>query len=280
MTSPECTSAPESDIEFVQDLYLRLLGRPADDAGLQWWVSALRSGTSHVDVAIGLAQSPEAIARTNHGSGAGQSTGSPHSWAFEDVVDADPTRLSARTYLEQRDLRRLIETHLPEGRVASACEIGCGFGRMTILLTEFADEVVGFEREKEFVERARSIHRGVDFRQVESLSHLRVENDSFDLAVTFTVLQHLVNAQAFEVVGELKRVLRGDVAILVEETDPDHVWGSVDDPGGACTIGRPVEVYQEWMHPFVLVEATPREIEADYPRADVGEYMVFRRGSA
>jgi hypothetical protein len=49
-----------SDSAFVDSLYENALGRHADPAGLQTFTTALAHATSRADVALAIAQSPEA----------------------------------------------------------------------------------------------------------------------------------------------------------------------------------------------------------------------------
>src|SRR5205809_904957 len=114
-------------------------------------------------------------------------------WTPSEVVDVDGPRAMLRAYLEQRDVRTLLATR-HRGRVPAACDIGCGFGRLTSLLGEFADTVVGFEREPGLVATARALMPAV---------------------------------------------------------------------------------YVRWLSPWRLAAAKPRVIEPDYPRPDVGSYMLF-----
>jgi hypothetical protein len=53
-----------SDQDFVNQLYENGLGRAADAAGRQYWTDTLASGASRGTAALGIAQSPEAQAKT------------------------------------------------------------------------------------------------------------------------------------------------------------------------------------------------------------------------
>jgi hypothetical protein len=54
------TPPPDSNGDFVGDLYVRLLGRTAEPTGLAFWVSQLAGGVSRDAVALGIANSVEA----------------------------------------------------------------------------------------------------------------------------------------------------------------------------------------------------------------------------
>jgi SAM-dependent methyltransferase len=199
-------------------------------------------------------------------------------WRQEHVVDVRDAAFAARTYREHQDVRGLLgRVGSPRSRGA-ACEVGAGYGRMTVVLTEFFDEVVGFEREGHFVEEARRLLPAIRFEQVESLTLLPAPDASFDCVLTFTVLQHLTDSVAKGAAAEIVRILRpGGFLLICEETDPAHRDGAVDDPGGMCTIGRPVADYQAAFSGLSLLETRPRRIEPTYVRPDVGTYMLFSK---
>jgi SAM-dependent methyltransferase len=199
-------------------------------------------------------------------------------WREEHVVDVPLAAFAARTYLERRDLRELLAKATGRRRLHSASELGAGFGRMTAVLTEFFDEVVGFEREEHFVDEASALWPDIRFEVVESLTKLPAADRSFDCVITFTVLQHLIDRVAADAAREIARIVKpGGFAVVCEETDPNHRAGAIDDPGGTCTIGRPVATYQALFGEFALEDMRPRRIEPTYLRSDVGTYMVFRK---
>lgn len=51
----------QTDEAFVQDLYQNALGRTAEGAGAQSWLDALTHGATRADVAVGIAESAEAV---------------------------------------------------------------------------------------------------------------------------------------------------------------------------------------------------------------------------
>src|SRR3954471_23107112 len=62
-------------------------------------------------------------------------------WTPREVVDVDGPRAMLRASLEQRDVRRFCANVSPAGNLSAACDVGCGFGRLTPVLTEFAERV-------------------------------------------------------------------------------------------------------------------------------------------
>jgi hypothetical protein len=63
--------------------------------------------------------------------------------------------------------------------------------------------------------------------------------------------------------------------LLCEETDDTLEAGDRANAHLGYTCGRPVATYEEWLTPWRLVATKRRTIEPDYPRADVGTYMLF-----
>lgn len=196
-------------------------------------------------------------------------------WEKHHVVDADNAAAAARTYREHKDVRDLLTRALGGRQLTTACEVGAGYGRMTILLTEFADRVVGLEREPHLADEAARLYPDVGFERVETLSALPLADNEVDLVLTFTVLQHQLDDAVVATASEILRVLRPDGALLLcEETDPEQQ--DIETEGGVGTIGRPVAWYQDLFAPLRLIETRPRRIEPTYPRQHVGTYMLFR----
>jgi SAM-dependent methyltransferase len=200
-------------------------------------------------------------------------------WTPAEVVDVEGPRALLRAYLEQRAVRELLTSVCQPDHYANAaaCDVGCGFGRLTPVLTEFAAEVVGFEREPALVSTARRLLPNLDFRQIDTLTALSADAAAFDIGLVFTVLQHVPEPEVRAVIAEIRRIVKpGGVLLLCEETDPALEAGDRSRAALGYTCGRPVEIYQAWLAPMTLAATRRRVIEPGYPRADVGTYMMFR----
>jgi SAM-dependent methyltransferase len=198
-------------------------------------------------------------------------------WHESDVVDVGYAAFAVRTYLEQADLGRYLDRVSGEIDPDAACDIGAGYGRLSMVLADRFKTVVAFEREPAFCEQGRRLLPGVRFCQVSTLERLPTPSGSFDFVLTFTVLQHLIDPVLQNVAGEIKRIVSTPgFVLLCEETDKGHVDGDLSDPNGRCTIGRSVEDYAALFAPLKLIETSPRRIEPTYPRPAVGTYMLFR----
>jgi SAM-dependent methyltransferase len=197
-------------------------------------------------------------------------------WTPAEVVDVDGPRAMLRAYLEQRDVRELYASVSSGARCASACDVGCGYGRLTPVLSEFAEHVVGFERETGLLSIARPLQPSVEFRSIDTLRRLPAETGSFDLGLVFTVLQHVPEPEVLDVIDEVRRIVRPDGCLLLcEETDPALEAGDRSRADLGYTCGRPVASYEEWLAPWKLLTTRRRSIEPGYPRPDVGTYLLF-----
>jgi SAM-dependent methyltransferase len=200
-------------------------------------------------------------------------------WTPGDVVDVGGARALLRNYLEQRDVREYLQRAQRITPITRAYDVGCGFGRLTPVLSELASVVIGFEREASLLATARDLLPSLEFVEVATLETLPAPDASAEFVMTFTVLQHMPEAGAEAVMRELTRVLApGGHVLVVEETDPTLEAGDAANAEAGYTRGRPWSWYQARLAPLRLIRMGPRVIEPGYPRADVGTYMLF--GSA
>ena len=197
-------------------------------------------------------------------------------WTPTDVLDVSGPPALLRNYLEQGLVRDCVQRAEMTTPITRAYDVGCGFGRLTPVLSEFAAVVVGFEREATLVATARQLLPALEFIEVASLETLPAPDASAELVMTFTVLQHMPDPQAEAVIREMARVLApGGHVLAVEETDPTLEAGDVTRAEAGYTRGRPWSWYEARFAPLQLIRMGPRVIEPGYPRADVGTYMLF-----
>jgi SAM-dependent methyltransferase len=197
-------------------------------------------------------------------------------WTEDDICDVGSAELIVRTYIEHSDLRGYLAPLAVDGQLTSACDVGAGYGRMTLVLKEFCSRVVAFERERSLVAKAGYLLPAVEFRQITSLDSLSAQDGEFDFALSFTVLQHLPDKMARATLAEMIRIVRpGGYLLLCEETDDSHTEGQIVNPH-IDFIGRSIETFKAWAAPFYLVRSSARAIERGYIRHDVGTYLLFR----
>jgi SAM-dependent methyltransferase len=112
---------------------------------------------------------------------------------------------------------------VPAGRDL-AVEIGPGLGRICRALRERFDRVVGIDVSAEMVEKARALvpDDGVEFVVGDGQSLAPIADDSADLVLTFTVFQHIPDAELIAgYVREVGRVLKpGGVFVFQWNSTP------------------------------------------------------------
>ncbi len=210
----------------------------------------------------------------------------PFRWTPDNVSALDPAARSIKTYIEQRDLRHILDIISDQCESHLTCaEVGAGFGRMTVLLDDYSlpGQTTAFEREPDMVAAMLRLLPSVNAVHVNALTNLPAEDGAFDLVMSFTVLQHMTDLTARGVLSEMARISRRYV-LVVEDTDPEYHY--VDKKtSGHFTHGRMPEWYGRYLPGFELKQSWDREVEPGFtykgvPRPIVGAYMLFEKAAS
>lgn len=197
-------------------------------------------------------------------------------WTAMGVSDADGPTANVRNYIERRTIRSVLARAAGGKKFKRACEVGCGYGRLVMTLTEFSDESVGFEREPQLVEIAKTLLPDVKIVNVESLDKLP-DPGPFDLAMTVTVLQHLTDEHAKRVCAEIRRIVApGGYALIIEKNAEIGTTKNMTDEAQFISRARSVETYSSYMAPFRLIHTEPRLLEPTYFNKSPGTCMLFQ----
>lgn len=196
-------------------------------------------------------------------------------WNIAAVSDADGATANVRNYIEQLTLRRILKEFYGGKTLKRACEIGCGYGRVIMVLKEFADQVKGFEREPELVETAAALLPDVEFERIETITNIP-DTEPFDFAMTSTILQHLTDDDARGACRELRRMVPAGYVLLIEKTEEYRVSENQTDGTQFLSRARPVETYEEFMAPYKLVKTYERVVETTYSNPKPGMCMLFK----
>lgn len=185
---------------------------------------------------------------------------------FEDggFAGGDPSRteLSVRIYREVELLREL----LGEERFDRSLEVGCGYGRLSGWISNHADASVAIDPDREAVEVARRMYPELEFVAT-GANTLPFRDDSFDLVVSWAVLQHVSPNAIERAADEVRRVLAdGGTLVLCERTRGES---------GRVSWVRSVREYESLFAPFALQSRTARPAESTFDYADSSETMVF-----
>jgi SAM-dependent methyltransferase len=103
------------------------------------------------------------------------------------------------------------ELRLPAGEGRLFLEIGCHWGRWCVAAARKGYEAIGIDPSLEGVRAARKVARqlGVEARFVVADGrHLPFRPETFDVAFSYSVLQHFERSDVLETLDEIRRVLR------------------------------------------------------------------------
>jgi ubiquinone/menaquinone biosynthesis C-methylase UbiE len=127
---------------------------------------------------------------------------------------------TGRDYEHQAELvalRRLLAGR----RYRHAADIGGGYGRLAIVLTEYADRVTLVDPSTQQLELSREIFPGLPFdRELAEAAKLPFDDGSIDLAVMVRVLHHLPDPD--NELAELARILRPGGHAVIEAANSTH----------------------------------------------------------
>ena len=180
-----------------------------------------------------------------------------------------------RNYWEHRLVREAMVVAAAHQPIRVAYDIGTGYGRMTRVLAEFANQVIGFERDPSLLAKGRILNPDVVFVPIQHVGAIPAEDGSADFALTFTVLQHLTDATCHAALLEIKRLVKHGHILLVEEADEAQSIRDLPHDETACCRHRSVERYKAEMWPWNLTGTWPRRIEPTALQPDVGTAMLF-----
>lgn len=198
-------------------------------------------------------------------------------WTVDMVSDAVGPFANVRDYRERKTIRSVLDEITKEYTINSACEVGCGYGRLIMALEEYAKKVVGFEREQHLVDIAKEALPTVDFCKVESIDKLSsFGKGEFDFVMTCTVLQHLTDEFCQSVLNEIKKIAPRGHVLLIEKVEDYYTTKNRTDGNSFISRARPKETFAKWMAPYKLVATSKRVVEPNYFNQNVGECMLFR----
>ncbi len=100
-------------------------------------------------------------------------------------------------------------------------DIGCGNGEFSTFISSFGGDVIGIEKNSAYL---KGENNKILLVHSDALTWLKRQDDSsFDFVSAIHVIEHLEFSYLYEMVGEIKRVLKENGIILFETPNPDNV---------------------------------------------------------
>jgi len=128
-------------------------------------------------------------------------------------------------------LRKLIYESIPKIKLEKALDVGCGIGQWSVFLsTKLSTHFIGVDMTRKFIELAKKRagilkNDNVEFFEMQA-SNLKFEDNSFDLTMCVTVLQHIIDTKTWEaVIKEMVRVTKSGGYVLICEDAPSKFNG-------------------------------------------------------
>ena len=100
-------------------------------------------------------------------------------------------------------------------------DIGCGNGEFSTFISSFGGDVTGIEKNSAYL---KGENNKILLEHSDALAWLKRQDDSsFDFVSAIHVIEHLEFSYLYEMVGEIKRVLKDNGVVLFETPNPDNV---------------------------------------------------------
>ena len=133
---------------------------------------------------------------------------------FENLHRGDSKKLLARFQVYEP----IISVICCEANNPNCLDIGCGNGEFLTFISSFGGDVVGIEKNPAHFEGKNN---KVFFEHSDALTWLKRQDDSsFDFVSAIHVIEHLEFSYLYEIVGEIKRVLKESGIVFFETPNP------------------------------------------------------------
>ena len=128
-------------------------------------------------------------------------------------------------------------------------EIGCGFGRLSPYIAEHFEQHTAVDINRWALSEASQFYPGIAFSE-SSATELPFPDLSFDVVITWTVLQHIPNHLVGKALSEIVRVTNPKTLIILCEAT---LYADVPEKKGQHTHDRSPEFYSKAFSPRRLI---------------------------
>ena len=116
----------------------------------------------------------------------------------------------------------LISYIVKENPRAQFIDLGCGSGEFLTYLSKFSISAIGVEKDPSMASKMQKGLRNIEL--CDALTWLKKQNDSsVDFVSAIHVIEHLEFTYFYELVGEIRRILRENGVVLLETPNPDNI---------------------------------------------------------
>lgn len=161
---------------------------------------------------------------------------------------------SAKLFHEASTISDLLAKYTSES-CERGLEIGCGYGRLTPWISRHCETQYGVDINQGALKDGDTQFPDINFL-TGSATDLPLHSGSFDLIVSWTVLQHIPPENIEEATSEINRLLSPNGTFIaceaVEELKNEHTWG------------RNMETYDGLFPQMDIVESHPKPVETTW----------------
>ncbi|MGC9610771.1 MAG: methyltransferase domain-containing protein [Minisyncoccia bacterium] len=120
--------------------------------------------------------------------------------------------------------KKRYEFAIPYAKGKKVVGLACGFGTGSKILADVAESVVGIDFSEQELDYARINYESENLKFLkEDVTKIPISDNSFDLAVSFEIIEHLDAIQQNDFLKELRRIVRPGGIILLSTPD-NYVW--------------------------------------------------------
>lgn len=163
-----------------------------------------------------------------------------------------------------------FEEVLPDDNFSHVLEVGCGYGRLSPWISEYASDYVGIDINAEALNMASNLHPNLSFQE-DNIAEITFDKNSFDLVVSNTVLHHIPPDVFQDAVSNISRIITANGTFCMA--------GVTEGPGNNKTWVRSEKEYEDHFakYGFTMKDTVDRDLPWRDSTEWVNTIMCFER---